>query len=67
MSYYDPTKYAKDDIDTAKRIVRKKIEQGCKFIVGPNVYAEELVKEILQSITDAYDRGYTDGFDGKPR
>ncbi len=36
-----------EPLQMAKNIVRRKTEQGCRFIVGSNVYANELVSEIV--------------------
>jgi hypothetical protein len=41
------------DLATAYNIVRKYMDLGVKFIVGPRVYAEHMKKDILAAITTA--------------
>jgi diketogulonate reductase-like aldo/keto reductase len=42
--------------DIAYKIVKKKIDQGCKFISKGIVYAQELKDEIAQAIANARER-----------
>jgi diketogulonate reductase-like aldo/keto reductase len=49
-----------EDNEIAYKIVKKKIDQGCRFIVKGIVYAQELKDEIAQAIANAregVDRG----------
>lgn len=43
--------------EIARKIVKRKIDQGCKFIVKGIVYAQELKDEIAQAIANAREKG----------
>ena len=39
--------------ETAYQIIKKKIEQGCRFIARGNAYAEEMKQEVASAIDAA--------------
>ncbi len=39
--------------EIAYKIVKKKIDQGCEFIVKGEVFADELINDIIKAMTTA--------------